>query len=67
MRDSIPQADPQKKWKDTITLGGLEQDEFLRTGCKFAGRCPDVMDICRQKAPEDVMVDGVQVKCHKWK
>ena len=67
LRDSIPQADPQKKWKDTITLGELEQDEFLRVGCKFAGRCPDVMDICRQKAPEDLKVDGVQVKCHKWK
>ena len=50
-----------------ITLGELEQDEFLRTGCKFAGRCPDVMDICRQKAPEDVMVDGVKVNSHKWK
>ena len=66
LRDSIPQADPQKKWQDTITLGELEQDEFLRTGCKFAGRCPDVMDSCRQKAPVDVMVDGVLVKCHKW-
>ncbi|MGD9160824.1 MAG: ABC transporter ATP-binding protein [Desulfobacteraceae bacterium] len=66
LRDSIPQADPKKKWKDIITLGELEQDEFLRVGCKFAGRCPDVMDVCRLKAPEDVMVDGVQVKCHKW-
>lgn len=67
LRDSIPQADPRKKWQDTITLGELEQEEFLRVGCKFAGRCPDVMDVCRQKAPEDVMVDSVQVKCHKWK
>lgn len=67
LRDSIPQADPQMKWQDTITLGELEQDEFLRVGCKFAGRCPDVMDICRQKVPEDIVVDGVQVKCHKWK
>ena len=67
LRDSIPQADPKKKWRYTVTLGELEQDEFLRTGCKFAGRCPDVMDICRQKAPEDAVVDGVQVKCHKWK
>lgn len=67
LRDSIPQADPQKKWQDTITLGELEQEEFQRTGCKFAGRCPDVMDICRQKAPGNVMVEGVQVKCHKWR
>ncbi|NLG96911.1 MAG: ABC transporter ATP-binding protein [Chloroflexi bacterium] len=66
LRDSIPQADPKKRWKDRITLAELEQDEYLRQGCKFAGRCPQVMDICKQKIPADVIVDGVQVRCHKY-
>lgn len=66
LRDSIPQADPGKKWQDTINLGELEHEEYLRTGCKFAGRCPVVMDICKCEVPKDVVVDGVQVKCHKW-
>jgi peptide/nickel transport system ATP-binding protein len=66
LRDSIPQADPKKKWHDTITLGELEHEEYLRTGCKFAGRCPVVMDICKGEIPKDIIVDGVQVKCHKW-
>lgn len=66
LRDSIPQADPKKRWKDTITLAELEQDEYLRQGCKFAGRCPLVMDICKKKIPADIIVDGVLVRCHKF-
>jgi peptide/nickel transport system ATP-binding protein len=64
--DSIPQADPQKRWTTTITLSELEHEEYLRQGCKFAGRCPDVMGICKGVAPTDTYVDDVLVKCHKY-
>ncbi len=64
LRDSIPEADPNKRWKGTINLAELESEEYLRKGCKFAGRCPQVMDICKGTIPEDLMVDGVLVKCH---
>ena len=66
LRDSIPQADPQKRWTTTVTLSELEQEEYLRQGCKFAGRCPDVMEICKGTAPEDISIDDVLVKCHKY-
>lgn len=66
LRESIPEADPHKKWGSPITLSDIEHEEFLRTGCKFAGRCPLVMDICKREAPKDVIIDGVQVKCFKW-
>ncbi|MDO8971583.1 MAG: ABC transporter ATP-binding protein, partial [Saprospiraceae bacterium] len=66
LRDSIPQADPDKRWQDTVTLSELEQDEYLRKGCKFAGRCPDVMDICKGQVPAEVMLEDVLVKCHKY-
>src|SRR5512145_485121 len=66
LRDSIPQADPKKRWKDTVTLAELEHDEYLRQGCKFAGRCPMVMDICKGVVPTDIYIDGVLVKCHKY-
>lgn len=66
LRDSIPQADPQKRWATTISLSELEQEEYLRQGCKFAGRCPDVMDICRGVVPADIYVEDVLVKCHKY-
>ena len=66
LRDSIPQADPQKRWTTTITLSELEHEEYLRQGCRFAGRCPDVMEICKGVVPTDIYVDGVLVKCHKY-
>ena len=66
LRDSIPQADPTKRWTTTVTLSELEHEEYLRKGCKFAGRCPDVMEICKGVAPTDIYVDDVLVKCHKY-
>jgi peptide/nickel transport system ATP-binding protein len=66
LRDSIPQADPSKRWTTTVTLSELEQEEYLRQGCKFAGRCPDVMEICKGVVPADLSVDGVLVKCHLY-
>jgi peptide/nickel transport system ATP-binding protein len=66
LRDSIPQADPSKRWTTTVTLSELEQEEYLRQGCKFAGRCPHVMEICKGVVPADLNVDGVLVKCHLY-
>ena len=66
LRDSIPQADPAKRWTTTVTLSELEQEEYLRRGCKVAGRCPDVMEICKGVVPADINVDGVLVKCHLY-
>jgi peptide/nickel transport system ATP-binding protein len=66
LRDSIPEADPKRRWSGSISLTELEQDEYLRTGCKFAGRCPVAMDKCITVIPEDIMVDGAQVKCHLY-
>jgi peptide/nickel transport system ATP-binding protein len=66
LRDSIPQADPTKRWTTTVTLAELEQQEYLRQGCRFAGRCPDVMDVCKGVVPADIQIDDVHVKCHKY-
>ncbi len=66
LRDSIPQADPAMRWQGKISLGETEEEEYLRQGCKFAGRCPAVMDICRREMPGDIPVGGVLVKCHLY-
>jgi peptide/nickel transport system ATP-binding protein len=66
LRESIPEADPAKRWNYAVTLSELEHEEYLRTGCKFAGRCPQVMEICKAKAPADLRVDDVLVKCHLY-
>jgi peptide/nickel transport system ATP-binding protein len=66
LRESIPEVDPDMRWREKITLTDIEQEEYLRRGCKFAGRCPMVMDICKTVAPADISVDGVLVKCHLY-
>jgi peptide/nickel transport system ATP-binding protein len=63
LRESIPEADPNRRWSERINLSELEHEEYLRTGCKFAGRCPRVMGKCKTEIPPDVQMDGVLVKC----
>lgn len=66
LRESIPEADPARRWRGRVNLNETEQEEYLRQGCKFAGRCPAVMEICRQVVPADIAVGEVQVKCHLY-
>jgi len=36
-------------------------------GCRFNPRCPDVMEICRQEKPKDIMIGkGHRVACHLY-
>jgi peptide/nickel transport system ATP-binding protein len=63
LRECIPETDPKKRWTTKVQLAESEQEEYLRVGCKFAGRCPYVMERCKREAPQDVYVDGVLVKC----
>jgi len=66
LRESIPEADPKKRWSGVVKLTEMEQEEYLRQGCRFAGRCPDAGDTCKQVVPADVHLDNLLVKCHKY-
>jgi peptide/nickel transport system ATP-binding protein len=66
LRESIPEADPKKRWSGTVKLSDEEHEEYLRQGCRFAGRCPQVMERCRREVPVEVYVDQVLVKCHLY-
>lgn len=67
LRDSIPEADPERRWIGRVTLNETEKAEYLKKGCRFAGRCPLVMDICRVQVPPDVIAENnVLVKCFKY-
>ncbi len=63
LRESIPEAEPSKRWTTKVELAESEQEEYLRVGCKFAGRCPQVMERCKREPPRDVYVDDVLIKC----
>lgn len=66
LRESIPEVDPDMRWSETVTLSDTEQEEYLRKGCKFAGRCPLAMEICRGVMPEEISIGDVLVKCHLY-
>jgi peptide/nickel transport system ATP-binding protein len=66
LRECIPDTDPKKRWRTKIQLAESDTEEYQRVGCKFAGRCPQVMDVCKRVSPKDVEVDGVLTKCHLW-
>jgi peptide/nickel transport system ATP-binding protein len=68
LKESVPEPEPKEKeaWTRQITLGTTEVKEYGRVGCKFAGRCPQVMDICRHVDPPDVQVDQRTVKCYLY-
>lgn len=66
LRESIPEAVPNKRWTTRIEMMETETEEYRRGGCKFAGRCPHRMEHCVQQVPEDLAVGDVMVKCFLW-
>jgi peptide/nickel transport system ATP-binding protein len=68
LKESVPEPEPKEKeaWTKEITLGATEVKEYGRVGCKFAGRCPQVMEICRKVDPPDVQVEQRIVKCYLY-
>jgi peptide/nickel transport system ATP-binding protein len=63
LKYSIPKVKPDAVWQEKVDLAVVETDEFTRSGCKFAGRCPAVMDICHKQVPRDYHHEGRMVKC----
>ncbi|NMB45462.1 MAG: ABC transporter ATP-binding protein [Firmicutes bacterium] len=66
LKDSVPEPDPDNKWAGRIKLSSFEERDFLRKGCKFAGRCPQVKDICEQQDPPMINLGDVMVRCHLY-
>jgi peptide/nickel transport system ATP-binding protein len=49
---SIPLADPSHPWqKEKLAANATTTAAAPMRGCKFADRCPHVMDICRTTVP----------------
>ncbi len=60
---SIPWPDLDRVWGEEIAVIDIEEDdsEASRVGCKFAGRCPHVMDKCKVSPPPLHQVDDDRV------
>jgi peptide/nickel transport system ATP-binding protein len=66
LRDCILEPDLKKRTRTRVRLADSETEDFLRVGCKFAGRCPHAMEICRREQPKDIELDGQLIKCHLY-
>ena len=57
--DSIPWPDPDRRWgQDQATSPTLGVTVDPHKGCKFASRCPYVMEICLPKHPPLYQTNG---------
>ncbi len=54
---SIPQPDPRSRWGAGETEEPPEATGAGNMGCKFASRCPAVMEVCRSESPPFFMPD----------
>ncbi len=70
---SNPEPDPVSERQRTSTQirGEIPSPIDIPPGCRFTGRCPKVMDICREQTPELLpLKDGSnpdrQVACHLY-
>ena len=67
---SNPEPDPQveRGRPSTAIQGEIPSPVNVPTGCRFANRCPRVMDVCRQSTPELIPLKDVDrhVACHLY-
>ena len=63
LKESVPLADPDRTWDEKTDLATMDSEEYLLSGCRFAGRCPRVMDVCRENAPDEYLARNRMVKC----
>ena len=61
---AIPVMDPTRKSKRIVLEGDVPSPINPPRGCRFHPRCPQAMDVCREKVPELIDFDGHQVSCH---
>jgi oligopeptide/dipeptide ABC transporter ATP-binding protein len=64
---SVPTLTPEedRMLPEKIPLTGETPSIMdFQKGCRFASRCPYVMDICKVREPELVRVENQDVRCH---
>lgn len=63
-----PDPDSERARVSTEIVGEIPSPVNVPQGCRFAGRCPKVMDVCRTQTPQLKAVEGSQslVACHLY-
>jgi oligopeptide/dipeptide ABC transporter ATP-binding protein len=71
LMSAIPRPDPKRRGKPRIVLqGDIPNPENPPPGCRFHTRCPKVMQICKDRKPEQLLFEesGTPhlVSCHLY-
>ncbi|MES3008470.1 MAG: ABC transporter ATP-binding protein [Pseudomonadota bacterium] len=62
-----PDPDTERSRPSTAITGEISSPVNVPEGCRFASRCPKVMEVCRHKTPQlQPMPDGRLVACHLY-
>jgi oligopeptide/dipeptide ABC transporter ATP-binding protein len=69
---SNPEPDPvhERSRPSTTISGEIPSPINIGAGCRFAGRCPQVMDVCRHETPDLLPLGdnpARQVACHLYR
>jgi len=66
LKSSVLEPDPARKPTERVSLSVTEAHAVSARGCRFADRCPHVMQLCRTVEPPNAQVHGRLVKCHLY-
>lgn len=65
--DSIPLPNPKRQWGQREIKPRQRNSPAPTVGCRFADRCPQVMDVCYTQAPPFFQTDGRRtVACYLY-
>ncbi len=65
LMNAIPLPDPENRSTFSVVSGEVPSPINPPQACRFHPRCPEVMEVCRETAPELVeLQDGHFVACH---
>ncbi len=62
---AVPRADPDARNQRIVLTGELPSPSDVMVGCRFAGRCPSAMEVCRRQEPPLLPTGGGRASaCH---
>jgi oligopeptide/dipeptide ABC transporter ATP-binding protein len=68
---SNPEPDPEyeRSHAHETLKGEIPSPVNVQPGCRFAGRCPEVMEVCRRETPELIAISDTSqiVACHAYR
>ena len=66
LMNCIPKLDDDDTKRLSVIEGMVPSFDDMPKGCAFCPRCPEAMDICREKMPKLAEAEGRRARCFKY-